>query len=116
MSPARIGELALTSPSRARNCRLPVYIECPNRIQTWESVWIAAPCAGSSGRWTNAVGECPHHSPPSFRLAFQKLPAVGELTLAVRRGFLLTAGKAGKNVRGVRRTAGKAGNGGFYDA
>jgi hypothetical protein len=119
MSPARIGELALTSPSRARNCRLPVYIECPNRIQTWESVWIAAPCAGSSGRWTNAVGECPHHSPPSFRLALQKVPAVGELPLAVRRGFLsrcsedflcricaapegsrLTAGKAGKKVRG----------------
>jgi hypothetical protein len=124
-----LGELTLASPSRARNCRLPVYIECASRIQTWESrvpegtrtadllIHIAyvpsstpgtgrGRFAGSSGRSTNAVRR------------LKKVPAVGELTLAVRRGFLFvgTAGKAGKNVRGVRQTAGKAGNGGLYDA
>ena len=111
---ARTNLVAFASPSRTQTCRLPVYIECARRIQTWESRWIAAPCAGSSGRWTNAVGECPHHSPPSFRRALEKVPAVGERSLAVRRGFL--SGKAGKKGRGVRQTAGKAGNGGIYDA
>jgi hypothetical protein len=113
---ARTNLVAFASPSRARNCRLPVYIECASRIQTWESrvpegtrtadllIHIAyvpsstpgtgrGRFAGSSGRSTNAVRR------------LKKVPAVGELTLSVRRGFLFvgTAGKAGKNVRGAMK-------------
>jgi hypothetical protein len=114
------GKPTVCSPLRTRNCRLPVYIECPSRIQTWASrfsggvpegtrtadllIHIAyspsstrGPArgrfAGSSGRSTNAVRR------------LKKVPAVGELTLAVRRGFLFvgTAGKAGKKVRGAMK-------------
>jgi hypothetical protein len=115
-----LGERALASPRRIRTYRLAVYIECPSRIQTWESVWIAAPCAGCSARWTKGVPEGTDRVTAAVR-RLKKVPAVGELRLAVRRGFLprcsedflcricaapegsrlvATAGKAGKKDRG----------------
>ena len=84
MSPERIGERPLASALRIRTCGLPVYIECPNRIQTWESVWIAARFAGSSGRSTNAVGSLALASPSRIHQVERR--AVGALAFPLHHG------------------------------
>ena len=84
MSPERIGERPLASALRIRTCGLPVNSECPSRIQTWESVWIAVRFAGSSGRSTNAVGSLALASPSRIHQVERR--AVGALAFPLHHG------------------------------